>query len=86
MARHSGGVGSEGSEEETLGRDVRTSLMTESVVNSKESKFASQVCGEQRGVKTAKANRNQSVVMWWGCDVIYFARQKAPRIVRREDS
>lgn len=60
--------------------------MTESVMNSKDSKFASQVCGEQGGVKTAKATWNQSIGMWRGYDVLYFARQKAPRMSRREDS
>lgn len=48
VARHAGGVGSEGSKD-TLGWDVRTSLMTESVMNSKHSKFASQVCGGVEG-------------------------------------
>ena len=37
--------------------------MTESVMNSKDSKFARQVCGEQRGVKTAKATWDQSIGM-----------------------
>lgn len=49
VARHAGGVGSEGSEEDTLCWDVRTSLMTESVMNSKHSKFASQVRGGHGG-------------------------------------
>ena len=42
--------------------------------------------GEWRGVKTAKAIWNQSVGIWWGGDVIYLARQKAPRMVSREHS
>ena len=56
VVRHSGGVGSEGSEEDTLGWDVRTSLMTESLVNSKHSKFASQVCGGVEGRQNCKSH------------------------------